>query len=115
MVTKNTFQALFVPIPVVISSGGTVSAAADLVGTSICGLSLPAAFTGTAVSFQTSADNSTWQALYDNTNTLISATVTQARNYSLNPANFAGWRYVKAVSNATEGGARTVTLVCRQV
>lgn len=105
-----------VAIPVTIASGGTVSSEADLVGLSVCGIVMPATFTGTVVTFQTSTSSGgTFQGLYDYTNTAVGATVTQGRNYSLNPANFAAWRYVKAVSGSAEGGDRIVTLICRQV
>ena len=116
MASKNNFLDLMCPLPAVIANGGTVSAEVDLIGTSVCGMVLPAAFSGTSVTFQTAiALGGTYQPLYDSTNTQVSIPVTQARNYSLNPATFAAWRYIRVVSSTAEGAERTVTLVCRQV
>lgn len=116
MASINNFTDVDIYIPVVIASGATASAAVDIVGLSVCGFSLPAAFTGTAITFQTQIPQTTlWQVLYDSTNTAVGATVAQGRNYSLNPANFAAWRYVKIVSGSAEGADRTIYLACRQI
>lgn len=98
-----------------IANGGTLSDAVDLGASTVCGLILPAAFTGTGLSFQVSADGVTYVALYDSSNTAESMTVTQGRAYSVNPSVFAGWQYAKVVSNAAEGASRAVTLVVRPV
>lgn len=98
-----------------IASGDTTSNAVDLSNGTITGLSMPAAFTGTALTFQVSMDGATYQLLYDSTNTLESMTVAQGRAYSVNPSVFAGWLYVKLVSNVAEGAARAVTLAIQPV
>lgn len=115
MASINTYPTQVVPQNVTIASGATASDGVYLVGQTLCGFCLPAAFTGTAVTFQTSPDGVTYQTLYDSTNATIGATVTQGRNYALNPANFAGYAYVKIVSGAAEGAARTVTLMLHPV
>lgn len=102
-----------------IASGGTVSNACDL-GTldasqGLAGFVIPATFTGTAITFQVSVDDSTYQALY-NGNTQLSITVAQGRTYSLTGdqrATLFGWRYVKLVSGSAEGGARDIKLLVR--
>jgi hypothetical protein len=98
-----------------IASGASTSGAIALGAGTITGIVLPAAFTGTALSFQVSADGSTYVALYDSTNTLESMTVAQGRGYSVNPAVFAGWPYMKVVSGSTEAGSRDLILVTRPV
>lgn len=98
-----------------IASGQTVSGAVALPSATMSGLILPAAFTGTSISFQVSVDGSAYVALYDSSNALETVTVTQARAYSLNPTVFAGWPYAKLVSNAAEGGSRAITVVTRPV
>lgn len=98
-----------------IADVGTVSDAVPLLNGTITGIVMPAAFTGTALSFQVSADGVTYTALYDASNALEGIIVTQGRAYSVNPTVFAGWPYAKVVSNATEGGSRAVTLVVRPV
>ena len=116
MASVNNFTDVDCYLPVTIASGATASDTLDIVGLSVCGFVLPATFTGTAVTFQTAiSPTATFQTLYDTTNTAIGATVTQGRNYSVNPANFAAWRYVKIVSGSAEGGARTIYLACRQI
>lgn len=98
-----------------IANGATVSGVVALDAATVTGIVLPAAFTGTSLSFQVSADGSTYVALYDSTNTLESMTVTQGRGYSVNPAVFSGWPYMKVVSGSTEGGSRDLILVTRPV
>lgn len=72
-----------------------------------CGFILPASFTGATVSFSVSADDVTYAALYDSTNTLISITVTQGRAYAL-PIGVFPFVYVKIVSASNEAAARTI-------
>lgn len=98
-----------------IANSATVSNAVTLDAATITGIVMPAAFTGTTLTFQVSADGSTYVALYDSTGTLESMTVAVSCGYSLNPAVFAGWPYMKVVSGSTEGGSRAITLVTRPV
>lgn len=95
---------------VAIASGQTVSAAVNLKGYRVEGLELPAAFTGTSISFQVSSDGATFQPHYDTANALVSMTVAQGRSYSL-PASLAAWPYFKIVSGTAEGAARTLVVV----
>jgi hypothetical protein len=98
-----------------IASAATTSGAITLGANTITGMVLPAAFTGTALSFQVSADGATYVALYDSTNTLETMTVAQGRGYSVNPTVFAGWPYMKIISGSTEAASRAITLVTRPV
>lgn len=98
---------------VTIANGATVSSAIDLQGCTMCGIILPAAFTGVALTFQVSDDNVTYQAAYNTSNTALSATVAQGRSYMLTPTDFAGVRYVKLVSGSAEGAARTIKILTR--
>ena len=93
---------------VTISSSGTVSSALDLQGRALVGFLLPAAFTGTAVTFQVSADGVTYTAVYNTSNSALSATVTQGREYALSPTDLLTAQYVKLVSGSSEGAARTI-------
>lgn len=103
----------------VIANGATASSACDLGlldgGQGLAGFVLPATFTGTAITFQVSVDDSTYQALY-NGNTQLSITVAQGRSYGLTADNRAllfGWRFVKLVSGSAEGGERSIKLLVR--
>lgn len=95
-----------------IANGQTVSDAIDISDTVALGLVMPAAFTGTTLTFQVSADNSTFQALYDSTNTQVSLTVAVSRSYDL-PAELASWPFFKIVSGSAEGGARSLVVVSK--
>jgi hypothetical protein len=99
-----------------IASGETVSGAIDVYPGRLYGFVLPAAFTGTAITFQVSEDGSTYRALYDDGNTAVSITVTQARAYAFKVDDFHclhQWRYIKLVSGSAEGADRTIQLLVR--
>ena len=98
----------------VISNGTTTSNAVDLLGQVLVQIQIPAAFTGTAISFQSSHDDTTYQALYNDSNTQLSITVGAGRNYNIAPTDFAGCRYLKIVSNASEGSDRSIRLILRE-
>lgn len=95
-----------------IASGGTVSSKVDQSNTAIGGFVIPSAFTGTVVSFQVSADDTTYQALSDETGTAVSVPVSVGRSYAA-PAALAPWPFVKFVSGTAEAAARTVVAVLK--
>jgi hypothetical protein len=100
---------------VTIAESGTVSTAADLVGARLVAIITPGTLTGTAMTFQGSVDNSTFVAVHNDLGAAISATVAASRYIVLDPADFAGIRYIKVVSGSAEAAARTITLVARPV
>lgn len=94
-----------------IANAATTSDAADMRRFVGAQLNLPATFTGTSISFTTSdTQGGTYQTLYDAAGIAVALSVTQARNYDL-PPELAGCAFFKVVSNASEGGARTLTLI----
>lgn len=96
---------------VVIASSGTASAAVDARDYAMFQLRLPAAFTGTTLTFTTSdAIGGTYQALSDNTGTAVSLTVAQGKDYDL-PSALASAHFFKVVSGSSEGAARTLTVL----
>lgn len=95
-----------------IASGQTVSSVASTAGSAMFGLKLPAAFTGTVLTFQVSHDNVTFQALYDEFNVAVSVTVAISRSYNL-PSALCAWPYFKVVSGSAEGAARSLVLVAK--
>lgn len=95
------------------SETGPVNGGLGIGGNGLLNVLLPAAFTGTAISFLVSPDDGTYYALYNADGTLYSVTVVQGHAVILDPSAFIGVGYIKVVSNATEGGARVVTLVGR--
>lgn len=93
-----------------IAASGTVSSAIETQAEyPNMGLVLPATFTGTALTFQVSLDNGTYQALYKEDGSAVSMTVAQGRSYQL-PIELACWPWFKIVSGSTEGSERTLNL-----
>jgi len=106
-----------ITIPVAIANGQTTSSAVTIPsGLSPIGFITPAALTSTAMTFTVSVDDSTFVALKKNDGSAsISYTVTTSSYYPMNPADFFGISVLKFVGGSSEGGARTLTLVCRPV
>jgi len=75
---------------------------------------MPAAFTGAAITIQSSHNDGTYQALYNTGNTALSITVGTSRTYNIAPIDFAGVRFLKIVSGSAEGAARTIGLITRE-
>lgn len=95
---------------VAIASSGTTSAAVHADAYAMFGLVVPAAFTGTSITFTVSADGATYQALYDSAGNQVSVTVAQGQSYDL-PSELASWPFWKIVSGSSEGAARTLVVV----
>jgi hypothetical protein len=99
-----------------IANGATVGSAVNIGGGSVVGVILPAAFTGTALTFQVSNDNITYRVL-NNTTVAISLTVAPSIQVGLTQDiqdAFAGVGWVKCVSGTAEGAQRLVTLLVRR-
>lgn len=95
---------------VTIANAGTKSTSIDLVDAITAGIVLPAAFTGTTITFETSHDDVTFQALTDKYGNAVTMTVAQGKSYTL-PDEVAPWPFVKLVSGSAEGGDRTIRVV----
>lgn len=109
MALANRIQTL------AIANGATTSDAYAGGNMASYGLQMPAAFTGATISFQVSADKgTTFQALYDSANTLVSVTVAASRSYAL-PVTLAAWTHWKIVSASSEGAARALVVVGKDI
>lgn len=98
-----------------IANGQTVSSAMGTRGYTMFGVMLPAAFTGTAISYQVCDTlGGSYQAVYNSAGSLISITVAQGRSYMI-PDDIKAWPFFKIVSNASEGAARSLKVVARGV
>lgn len=106
------YQGQFNPnVPAVIANGQTTSAAIKLLGFVLCGIQLPAAFTGATISFQASYDGVTFGALKSTTSgTTLTYTVTQGTYCAIDPKDFQGVAYLKIVSASSEAADRTLAL-----
>lgn len=96
---------------ITIANGQTTSSAVEGRSVSAFGLQMPAAFTGTTITFTVSADGgTTYQTLYDITNTIVQMTVAASRSYDL-PGELTAWSQWKIVSGSSEGSARTLIVI----
>lgn len=97
---------------VTIASAGTVSGAVLAADCVAFGLQMPAAFTGTSITFQVSADRgTTFQALYDSTGAnQVTLAVAASRSYDL-PAELTAFDAFKIVSGSSEGAARSLVVI----
>lgn len=84
-----------------IGSGQSLSGLVDLQDSRATGIILPAAWTAASVTFQVSADNVTYQNLYDSSGTEVAVPVAASRAVNLDPAAFLGWRYLKLRSGTS--------------
>ena len=91
-------------ISVVLATSTTISQAFDARPGAMFGLVVPSTFDGTAITFQVSHDNVTYQALYDEFNVAVGLTVAASRSYNL-PSALAPWAFWKIVC----GSAQTTT------
>jgi YD repeat-containing protein len=103
---------------VTIANGASLSGAVFLGAGVPLAVQMPAAFTGTQLTFQTSHDGTTYQNMYDDSGNEVAVTVAASRNVALPASMMAAWRYLKlrsgtAASPTAEGGNRTIMLVNR--
>ena len=97
---------------IAIANGAQTSTnAVDGRGFAAFGLELPAAFTGTSLTFKTcSTAGGTFQDLYNSAGVLVSIPiVANSRNFYA-PDELSPWPYWKIVSGSAEGGARSITV-----
>jgi hypothetical protein len=99
---------------ITIANGQTASAAIDLGGNTLVGLIIPAAFTGTALTFSASdAIDGTYSVVKGSDGASVSYTVAQGTYVVIQPAVLAGIRFLKVISGSSEGGARVIKGICR--
>lgn len=95
---------------VTIASSGSTSTALTLQGTTPLAIQMPAAFTGTAITFECSVDGSTFYDLY-NEATEYSVAVLASRYVALNPNVFEGVRFIRLVSGSSEAAIREIFVI----
>ncbi len=99
-----------------ITSGQSVGNALQVGAYTIVSLQVPAAITGTALTFQGSIDGVTYTVITDPaTGAPPPFPVAASKGYSIDPLILVGWRYLKVVSNAAEGAGRSFILGGYQV
>lgn len=85
----------------------------DLFATRMVGIVTPSAMTGTAVNVLASFDGVTFYPYYNKDGVEVEIDIATNRWIGIVPADFAGIRYIKLVSNATEAAERLITIVTR--
>lgn len=112
---KSGYQGNFNPaLAATIAASATVSSAIDLGGFVLCGIQVPAAFTGVALTFQASMDGVTYQPMRNTySGTALSYTVAQGEYIAVNPVDFYGVNFLKIVSGSTESALRNLVLAVR--
>lgn len=97
-------------------SGTNASAAIDCTRYQLVGFYTPGTITSTAVTFEASADNSTYVTVMEvGGAATYSVTVSTSDYIPLDPRVFAGAQYVKLVPGSSESSARTITYIQRPV
>ena len=114
--TTGQFQErLCNDITVTIDDGETVSSAADISGTSLVAIDIPAGLEGTAMTFQVSSDDGTTFRTYKRMIDGASVTAVVGANaaYATDPGDFAGYSHIKLVAGTAQTGDITITLQTR--
>ena len=112
----KSLASLICRIVVNIALNESTSGAADLGGTRLAAVQLPATFEGTALTFTAAPDGVTYVPVYAMDGAAVySVTVGTSRIVPVDARVFAGLQYLKCVSNAAggENAATTVTLITR--
>lgn len=84
-----------------IANGASLSGVIDCGRARLAKINMPAAWTAASITFQTSADGTTWRDLYDSTGTEYSVTVAANRSIIIPIADFAGSKFLKLRSGAS--------------
>lgn len=92
-----------------ILSGVQPSSAIPTAGLSLVGITMPAAFTGTTLTFESSdTAGGAYQPIVGQDGNAISYTVAQGKYVAIDPKPFAGVLFLKIVSGSAEGADRSL-------
>lgn len=97
----------------IIANGQTTSGAINCYGRVLVGIITPAALTGTSFKIQVSYDGITYLSYYNLSGSELNIAVGANRHIGLLPADFAGAKFFKIISNSAEGAARTIKTIMR--
>jgi hypothetical protein len=105
---------------VTIANGASLSNQATLAEVTAVAIVMPAAWTAANLTFQASHDNATFNNLYDEAGNEYTVTASTSRFIKVDPAVFAGIRYIKIRSGTSaaavnQGAARDIVIVARGV
>ena len=99
---------------VTIANGAQLSGAVNLRGQAVHGLYTPAAFTGTALTFEAcDTEGGTYVPVHTAAGAAYSVTVAAGRFTVVDPAVIRGLQFLKVKSGSAEGAARVLKLAAR--
>jgi len=115
MTNHYSYQPVIYSVDAIIANGQAISSPVDVAGTTLAGIYMPAAFTGTSLTFQASKTiDGTYQTIF-RLGADFSVAVAPGKFVALNPSDFAGAQFIKIVSSANEAASRTLSLAVRPV
>jgi hypothetical protein len=102
-------------VPTTIASSAQASAAVNTLGMALCGIILPATFTGTTITFQAcdTIDGTFVDVKSTTSGSALSYTVAQGTYVAIDPKDFQGIQFLKIKSGSTEGGSRALLLALK--
>lgn len=98
-----------------IANGATESAEINTGGAILTGFYIPAAFTGTTITFEAATAHAGTFVPVVNSGGAISITVTTSHYYTVDPKDFQGIQFLKLKSGSAEGAARTIIYSMRGI
>jgi hypothetical protein len=112
MTYETGYEGNFNPnLVATIANGQQVSSPIPCGGLSLCGITLPAAFTGTALTFLASVDGVTYSPVHSTTSgSALSYTVAQGQYCAIDPKDFYGVNFLQIKSGSSEGAIRTLAV-----
>lgn len=109
------YNNIYVTETVTIANGQSLSSSVETKGLYLAGISTPSAWTTASLSFQGSVDNTTYNNVYDNGGTEITATVDANRFITfanpIGPCPYLKIRSGTASTPVNQGAERILTLV----
>jgi hypothetical protein len=90
-----------------------VGTAINLKGKTAVALIMPAAFSGTEITFQGSTDGSTYTDIISSAGATVTITVAASKTVVLDEANFYGVDSIKVLSVTTQAAERAIKVVLR--
>lgn len=120
--TINQFTDRTIQTSATILNGAALSSEINLVGATLCGLIMPAAWDAASIGFKAaSASGGTFVPLYNASGILVSVTVSTSRFVILNAADFAAMQFFKlwsqngAGTDTNQTADRSITIITRPV
>ena len=116
MGTVNQYTSLVIQtLDATILNGQTKSDIINMSGTLLKTIILPAAFTGSTLTFEISEDKTNFFPYYNINNMPVTIDVSAGRAYGLGAIDFYSIKYMKIVSGSVEAADRTIKLIARAI